>query len=63
MGQTLKLKIIAEGVENHQQLVLLQTMGCDSYQGYFFSKPLPAKEFYTKYIQPASQQIKIDNQL
>ena len=54
MGQTLKLKVIAEGVENHQQLVLLQAMGCDSYQGFFFSKPLPAAEFYEKYIRHAS---------
>jgi diguanylate cyclase (GGDEF)-like protein len=54
MGQTLKLKVIAEGVENHQQLLLLQSMGCDSYQGYYFSKPLAAEEFYKKYIQPKS---------
>jgi diguanylate cyclase (GGDEF)-like protein/PAS domain S-box-containing protein len=58
MGQTLKLKVIAEGVENHQQLVLLQSMGCDSYQGYYFSKPLAEKEFYEKYIQPAVLNIK-----
>jgi len=51
MGQTLKLKVIAEGVENHQQLLLLQSMGCDSYQGYYFSKPLASDEFYKKYIQ------------
>jgi diguanylate cyclase (GGDEF)-like protein/PAS domain S-box-containing protein len=63
MGQTLKLKVIAEGVENHQQLVLLQSMGCDSYQGFFFSKPLPAAEFYTKYIQPTSQQVERNNTL
>lgn len=50
MGQTLKLKIIAEGVENHQQLALLQNIGCDSYQGYFFSKPLAEEDFYNKYI-------------
>jgi len=63
MGQTLKLKVIAEGVENHQQLVLLQSMGCDSYQGFFFSKPLPAAEFYDKYIQPASLQAQLNNTL
>ncbi len=62
MGQTLKMKVIAEGVENHQQLLLLQTMGCDSYQGYYFSKPLPAGDFYEKYIQPAAETIK-KNQL
>ncbi|MFQ3171602.1 MAG: diguanylate cyclase (GGDEF)-like protein [Oleispira sp.] len=56
MGHTLKLKIIAEGIENRQQLVLLQAMGCDSYQGFFFSKPLTAAEFYKKYIEPAGQQ-------
>lgn len=56
MGQTLKLKVIAEGVENHQQLVLLQSMGCDSYQGYYFSKPLNTHSFYEKYIQPAAIQ-------
>lgn len=63
MGQTLKLKVIAEGVENHQQLVLLQSMGCDSYQGFYFSKPLPTADFYKKYIQPASQQLKKSNSL
>jgi diguanylate cyclase (GGDEF)-like protein len=51
MGQTLKLQVIAEGVENQQQLALLQSMGCDSYQGYYFSKPLAVDDFYKKYIQ------------
>jgi diguanylate cyclase (GGDEF)-like protein len=56
MGQTLKLQVIAEGVENQQQLALLQSMGCDSYQGYYFSKPLTAADFYKKFIQPVSTQ-------
>jgi diguanylate cyclase (GGDEF)-like protein/PAS domain S-box-containing protein len=63
MGQTLKLKVIAEGVENHQQLVLLQSMGCDSYQGFYFSKPLNTQSFYEKYIQPAAIQIQKNQQL
>lgn len=50
MGQTLKLKVIAEGVENHQQLALLQNIGCNSYQGYYFSKPLAEEDFYKQYI-------------
>lgn len=54
MGQTLKLQVIAEGVENQQQLSLLQSMGCDSYQGYYFSKPLTVADFYKKYIQSAT---------
>lgn len=57
MGKTLKLKVIAEGVENHQQLVLLQAMGCDSYQGFFFSRPLKSEDFYEKYIKPAAAEL------
>lgn len=57
MGKTLKLKVIAEGVENHQQLVLLQAMGCDSYQGFFFSRPLKAEDFYAKYIKPVALEL------
>lgn len=57
MGKTLKLKVIAEGVENHQQLVLLQAMGCDSYQGFFFSRPLKAEDFHAKYIKPITLEL------
>jgi len=45
MGHSLGLKVLAEGVENEQQLSFLRSLGCDSYQGYLVSRPLPAKEF------------------
>ena len=45
MGQTLDLKVVAEGVENKVQFQYLKAMGCNHYQGYFFSKPLPAEDF------------------
>ncbi len=45
LGHTLKLKVIAEGVETPEQLEFLQMLGCDQYQGYHYSKPMPAAEF------------------
>jgi EAL domain-containing protein (putative c-di-GMP-specific phosphodiesterase class I) len=42
LAQSLKLKTIAEGVEDAAQYSLLTTLGCDEYQGYYFSRPVPA---------------------
>ncbi len=44
MGQALQMKIIAEGVEQKEQLEYLLAIGCDLYQGYYCSKPLCVKE-------------------
>ncbi|MDB5759570.1 MAG: sensor-containing diguanylate cyclase/phosphodiesterase [Burkholderia sp.] len=44
MGHTLGLAIVAEGVETEQQLEILAKHGCNAYQGFLFSKPIPAKE-------------------
>jgi diguanylate cyclase (GGDEF)-like protein/PAS domain S-box-containing protein len=45
MAHSLRLKVLAEGVENRQQLAYLKTQGCDLYQGYLQSRPVPAAEF------------------
>ncbi len=45
MGHTLGFKVLAEGVETPEQLAFLRGKGCDSYQGYIKSKPLPAEAF------------------
>lgn len=44
MAHRLNMKVVAEGVENVQQVELLKQMGCDYIQGYYYSKPLPMNE-------------------
>ena len=44
MARELGSKMIAEGVETEQQRDLLTAAGCDYGQGYFFAKPMPARE-------------------
>ena len=45
MARSLKLDVIAEGVETEQQLEILYFYGCQHYQGYLFSKPVPIEQF------------------
>lgn len=44
MGQSLNMTVIAEGVEEQGQLQMLQSMGCDRVQGYYFSPPVSAAD-------------------
>ena len=44
MGRSLKLRVVAEGVETESQLSFLRIMQCDEVQGYLFSPPVPAVE-------------------
>ncbi|MBT1451873.1 EAL domain-containing protein [Glaciecola sp. XM2] len=43
IGQQQSLTIVAEGTETKEQVQLLAKMGCDSFQGYYFSKPIDGK--------------------
>ena len=45
MAHELGKKAIAEGVETREQVDFLRQNGCDSVQGYFYSRPLPQEEF------------------
>ena len=48
MAHGLSMKVVSEGVETKQQLDFLRQHGCEQYQGYLFSKPLPASEMASK---------------
>ena len=45
LGQTMGLAVIAEGVETKEQCDFLARLGCNAYQGYFFSRPLSLEDF------------------
>jgi diguanylate cyclase (GGDEF)-like protein/PAS domain S-box-containing protein len=44
LAHSLKLKVVAEGVETSEQLELLASSGCDEFQGFYFSRPVAAEE-------------------
>jgi len=52
LAHSLKLKVVAEGVETEEQSRLLLLLGCDMMQGYLFSKPVPAGVFEAKFLAP-----------
>jgi len=45
MAHTLKIDVIAEGVERTEQVDLLKAFGCGYAQGFYFSKPVPERDF------------------
>ena len=45
MGRSLKLRVIAEGVETQEELAFLQAHECEEAQGYYFSRPVVAQQF------------------
>jgi diguanylate cyclase (GGDEF)-like protein/PAS domain S-box-containing protein len=52
MAHNLKLSVIAEGVESRDQVDSLRKLGCDGYQGHYFSKPLPGEYLEAKFLRP-----------
>jgi len=45
LGHSLRLRVVAEGVEHESQLAFLKELGCDEVQGYYFSRPLSSDAF------------------
>ena len=48
LGHDLNMKVVSEGVEPDQHLDYLKKVGCDIGQGYYFSRPISAKEMTAK---------------
>ncbi|MGQ0523805.1 MAG: EAL domain-containing protein [Betaproteobacteria bacterium] len=44
LARALILKVVAEGVENEEQVKLLRLLRCDEAQGYFYHRPLPPEK-------------------
>jgi diguanylate cyclase (GGDEF)-like protein len=53
LAHNLRLKVVAEGVETQDQLAFLDALGCDEYQGYYKSKPVPATDFESLILSKA----------
>ena len=51
IAKSLKIPVVAEGVETEEQLEKLRELGCPLVQGFYFSRPLPADEFEEKVIR------------
>jgi diguanylate cyclase (GGDEF)-like protein/PAS domain S-box-containing protein len=51
MAKKLKLEVVAEGVETCEQLAVLADLGCDRYQGFLFSRPVPAEDFAAQFLR------------
>ena len=55
LARSLKIPVVAEGVETEEQLQMLRELGCPLVQGFYFSKPLPAAEFEQMIIEQAQR--------
>ena len=53
LSRAMNLPVIAEGVETDEQRVFLTSLGCHSFQGYLFSRPLPLHEFESQWLNSA----------
>jgi EAL domain-containing protein (putative c-di-GMP-specific phosphodiesterase class I) len=59
LAHSLRLKVVAEGVETEAQRELLSRLDCDTIQGYLLAEPLPAEEFAERILAPGFATIKV----
>ena len=54
MAEGLGIRVICEGVETKEQVEMLRQIGCRYVQGYYYSKPIPAKRFVQLYCRESA---------
>ena len=55
MAEGLDLRVICEGVETHEQVEMLLSIGCQVAQGFLYSRPIPLEDFMEKYNVPVDE--------
>ena len=61
LAHSLKLKVVAEGVETEEQSRLLRVLDCDEMQGYLFCRPVPAEIFEARFLAPAGDPARVED--
>jgi EAL domain-containing protein (putative c-di-GMP-specific phosphodiesterase class I) len=54
-GHTLQMRVTIEGVENADQVMFVRDIGCDEAQGYYFGRPMPAKDLPARMLMDVQQ--------
>jgi len=59
LAHSLRLQVVAEGVETEEQHQFLTKLGCDYIQGFLLSQPVPIGEFEGRYAQQIAERVKV----
>ena len=51
LADGMRMKTVVEGVETEEQVAALKVLGCDYIQGYYYSRPIPARDFEEYLVQ------------
>ena len=57
LGRSLRIAVVAEGIETDDQLVLVRAAGCTHAQGFLFGRPCPVAELKFVQLRPVNQKV------